>query len=103
MTMYPTQKYPLPQLPEEPNLYEFKSQKTCNSVTIGWIPVYDTSVNTYCVTVWENGKFNYADLFRGYYQCNLDEVPKKKSFFFYKKNSSSSTSRVCEDVITKTE
>lgn len=98
MTLYPKQRYPLPHLPEDPNLYEFKSQKSCNSVTIGWIPVNDTSVNTYCVVVWENRKFNYADIFRGYFQCNLDNLPKKKSLL--SSTSDSYVSSECEDMVT---
>ncbi|KAK6626663.1 hypothetical protein RUM44_009139 [Polyplax serrata] len=82
VTSQPARKYPFPYLPDDPGLYEFKSKKTCRSVTIGWITVRDVTVNTYCVAIWENRKFIYADLFRGYFQCDLKEISRRKLAYF---------------------
>lgn len=61
-------------LPEESNVYEYESQKKCDSVTIGWIPAYGETTNKYCLSVRENYPFDYEDKFRENYQCNWDKL-----------------------------
>lgn len=62
----------LPELPAEATVYEYSSLRTCDSVTVGWIPVLGQTVR-YCVSA---SPVSFIDL-RGHFrpypnQCNLD-------------------------------
>ncbi|KAL0274903.1 UNVERIFIED_CONTAM: hypothetical protein PYX00_002928 [Menopon gallinae] len=65
-------RYPLPAIPKELRIYEYRSRRRCDSITIGWIPEPDNTVNKYCVTVRENKRVDLADKYRASYQCHLD-------------------------------
>ena len=40
----------LPQLPEESRVHEYSSLKTCDSVTVGWVPAPEPQAVRYCVS-----------------------------------------------------
>lgn len=72
-------KFPLPELPSEPQVHEYVSMRKCDSVTVGWVPSPDPQVARYCVFVRED-KREELDARRPN-QCALDAKLKKSSDF----------------------
>jgi hypothetical protein len=79
VTSRPGAKFPLPELPAEPLVHEYDSMRTCDSVTVGWIPSPDPLVARYCVFARED-KLRELDTRRPN-QCALDSRLKKGSDF----------------------
>lgn len=58
---------PFPEMPRLPAVKEYKTMRTCHSVTVGWIPPNGMHTATYCMVV-KQGKINHRE-YKGN-QCN---------------------------------
>nr|CAI5843076.1 unnamed protein product [Callosobruchus analis] len=74
----PLPKAFLPAMPSTTSLNEYQSLRTCNSVTIGWVPVPGRTVSHYCISARE-GKLEEVNNIERLYQCPAKNGKLKKS------------------------
>ncbi|XP_077295427.1 neuron derived neurotrophic factor nord [Arctopsyche grandis] len=79
-----TQKrLPLPELPSETDVREYKSLRNCDSVTIGWMPSPDPLADRYCILTRETQRSD--EELRAPNQCALDMTLRKNDMFVHRK------------------
>ncbi|KAJ9579506.1 hypothetical protein L9F63_004825 [Diploptera punctata] len=78
-TTKPSVKFPLPELPEKPQVYEYDSMRRCDSVTVGWLPSPDPRASRYCVFAREDKRHDMENQRPN--QCSLDLRLKKNLDF----------------------
>ena len=78
-TTKPSVKFPFPELPEKPQVYEYDSMRRCDSVTVGWLPSPDPRASRYCVFAREDKRRDQETQRPN--QCSLDLRLKKNSDF----------------------
>ncbi|KDR23074.1 Fibronectin type-III domain-containing protein C4orf31-like protein [Zootermopsis nevadensis] len=78
-TTRPAVKFPLPELPSEPQVHEYDSMRKCDSVTVGWVRSPDPQVARYCVFAREDKRKELET--RRPNQCALDSKLKNTSDF----------------------
>ncbi|PSN56010.1 hypothetical protein C0J52_13710 [Blattella germanica] len=78
-TTKPSVKFPLPDLPEKPQVYEYDSMRRCDSVTVGWLPSPDPRAARYCVYAREDKRRDAENQRPN--QCSLDTKLKKNPDF----------------------
>ncbi|XP_017778877.1 PREDICTED: protein NDNF [Nicrophorus vespilloides] len=69
---------PLPDLPNKPIVKEYVSLRSCDSVTVGWLPSPGQKTSHYCLVIKE-GKLRYG--FKQTNQCGLENRLKKSTDF----------------------
>lgn len=74
---------PLPKVPQDRHVQEYSSLRTCDSITIGWVPSPGPKTAHYCIVVKE-GKITDVEGFRWPNQCTLENRLRKSADFYVK-------------------
>nr|CAH7722945.1 unnamed protein product [Callosobruchus chinensis] len=74
----PLPKAFLPAMPSTTSLNEYQSLRTCDSVTIGWLPVPGRTVSHYCISARE-GELEQVNNMERLYQCPAKNRKLKKA------------------------
>lgn len=67
---------PLPELPSTVALHDYPGLRTCDSVTIAWLPSPDPLVSRYCIQVRDETR-QKQPFFKKPNQCHLPDTPSK--------------------------
>lgn len=75
--------FPLPKDPQDRHVQEYLSLRTCDSVTVGWVPSPGPKTAHYCIVVKE-WKITDVEGFRWPNQCTLESRLRKSADFYSK-------------------